>query len=190
MKHYAPHHNTVPLTKNWSWYINDLDPIPLTLSPEHDILMTNKKSLSRRVQRLLACGQIASQADIIFIFSSLMSHQPNSDTVLLCSCIFNALNSFTYKSLSAQFFFSWDMGKYLHPVFDEFIGQLFSSVMSPQSSTPLQIQSGWIHTPLLHWSFFWQPKYNVYTVPLSNHSFSCSWIVRNMHVHLCERHAS
>lgn len=91
---------------------------------------------------------------------------------------------FTYKSLSAQFFFSWNMGKYLHPVFDEFIGQLFSSVMSPQSSTPLQIQSGWIHTPLLHWSFFWQPKYNVYTVPLSNHSFSCSWIVRNMHVHL------
>lgn len=40
---------------------------PLTLSPEHDILMTNKKSLSKRVQRLLACGQIASQADIIFI---------------------------------------------------------------------------------------------------------------------------
>lgn len=24
---------------------------PLTLSPEHDILMTNKKSLSKRVQR-------------------------------------------------------------------------------------------------------------------------------------------
>lgn len=51
MKHYAPNHNTVPLTKNWSWSINDLDPLPLTLSPEHDILMTNKKSLSKRVQR-------------------------------------------------------------------------------------------------------------------------------------------
>lgn len=41
--------------------------LTLTLSPEHDILMTNKKSKSKRVQRLLACGQIASQADIIFI---------------------------------------------------------------------------------------------------------------------------
>lgn len=178
MKHYAPHHNAVPLTKIWPWSINDLDPIPLTLTPEHDILMTNKRSLSKRVQRLLACGQMASQTDITFISSSTQFWD--------CSAHAFLMHWFTYKSLSAQFFFSWDMREYLHPVFDEFLGQFFSSVMSPQSSTPSQIQSGWIHTPLLHWSFFWQPKCNAYTVLQPNHSFSCSWIVRNTHVHLWE----
>lgn len=134
-----------PEFDSWAWHFND------------------QWKKSKRVQQLLACGQLASQRDITFISSSTQFWDCRAHAFLM--------HWFKYKSLSTRFFFTWEMGEYLHPVFDEFLGQFFSSVMSPQSSTPSQIQSGWIHSPLLHWSFFWQPKYNASTVLLPNHSF-------------------